>query len=236
MTETTTTDAATWQAFAEHARELLVRGYRLRLTMSNGKAMRAWVEGDAVVMSPVDADDWAAGTVEPVCGIDADYLVEWLTGARIDEREEPEGGALPVIVPEGGRHRTECYVREWIEFDEKDEAIVREAITNRLERREVLVGDWVRFPGDEWRRVSNVCHDGGVQTSRGGSYYLHSGGGASMSGSLDRPVPGDSLVALTTVKLARFWIFHHGIGGGSRGLGFRVPVRVWACVDPAPTS
>jgi hypothetical protein len=57
----------------EEAREALLAGRMLRYEVEPGHVMHVWHE-DSVVYAEAQMPAWSAGVVEPVCGIDRDFL------------------------------------------------------------------------------------------------------------------------------------------------------------------
>jgi hypothetical protein len=119
-------------------------------------------------------------------------------------------------------------------FDDRDAAIVAEREAELNKREGFRLGDWVRFADDRLRRISHIWPDG-VQTSDGGSYYLGNGY-VSMSGSLYRTVPNESLTLTDETRPGWVWIFHHDMHVAHNGVDVQIPFRVYTCNLPAPTS
>lgn len=117
-------------------------------------------------------------------------------------------------------------------FDAKDNEILDGKVAARRKLAGPLVGDYVRMPNGELERFS---HDWGkdIQTSKGGSFYLHKGGGAEFSGGLN-PAIAKSLIKDTgETKPATFWFFHHNNVQAHNGVYFQVDVPVYE-YDPHP--
>ena len=114
-----------------------------------------------------------------------------------------------------------------IAFDEKDAQILAERIRERAKIDRPCIGDFVRFPNGKLERFS---HDWGddLQTSPRGSFYLCKGGNADFSGGLNPSIPLDSLSITDEVIEADFWFFHHDWPGAHRGVGCKVPCRVYS--------
>ncbi|MDD2742036.1 MAG: hypothetical protein PHV02_07175 [Rhodocyclaceae bacterium] len=118
-----------------------------------------------------------------------------------------------------------------MQLDTKDQEIMVRRTADRNQIETPRKGDFVRFPTGEKERFSWLYADA-VQTSPGGSFFLHEGGGAEFSGSLHPSIPMDSLT-LSKEKLdGTFWFFHHGEAGAGRGVYFDVPCRVYQTTAP----
>lgn len=122
-------------------------------------------------------------------------------------------------------------------FDERDAALLaeRQQARNALSARfpHPCVGDAVTFADGKtgfvsylWDIESEPADTWGVQTSRGGSFYLCEGGGMSFSGGLDPSIPRAKFHEDGT-RTMRAWFFHHNISGAGRGVYFDVTVRHW---------
>lgn len=118
--------------------------------------------------------------------------------------------------------------------DDRDIADLAERQEARLNRREILVGDWVEFADGVTRRVSHVWSDTGPQTSDGGSWYLNVVGNGDFSGGLFGTVPFDTLTDTGELRPARFWFFHHNWAQAHNAVHADVNVRVWRCTEAAP--
>lgn len=111
-------------------------------------------------------------------------------------------------------------------FDAKDNELLDEKVAARRQRLGPLVGDYVRMPNGELERFS---YDWGrdIQTSKGGSFFLHGCGTAEFSGGLN-PAISKSLIKPTgETKPARFWFFHHNVVQAHNGVHFEVDVPVY---------
>jgi hypothetical protein len=86
------------------------------------------------------------------------------------------------------------------------------------------VGDFVLI-GDRAGRFSHDWGDG-MQWSEGGSFYL-SGQFVSFSGGLNPSIALADLTPVEETRLGSFWFFHHGCSGAARGVGARIPCRVF---------
>ena len=114
------------------------------------------------------------------------------------------------------------------EFDAKDQTIadIRRAHRDRIEGPRL--GDYVRFKTGQVERFSNRLTSS-LQTSpeKYGSYYLSDSGNTQFSGSLNPPIPLESLSLTEDSLSGEFWFFHHGEVGAHRGVRFTLPCRVY---------
>ena len=113
-------------------------------------------------------------------------------------------------------------------LDSKDQCIAKARYQERQRRAgKPLIGDWIILANGSWQRFSSeYAH--GLQTSKGGSFYLLSHGSASFSGGLDPEISRERIVASDEPPRAgRFWIFHHGEAGAGRRVDFTLPCKVW---------
>lgn len=117
----------------------------------------------------------------------------------------------------------------YYEFDEIDQKILEECVAARDKIDRPRIGDFVRFPTGQLERFSYDCGDR-LQTSpiRAGSFYLGRDGLASFSGSLNPPIPLDSVRLTDETLQGEFWFFHHNQVGAGRGVGFSIPCRVYS--------
>lgn len=94
-----------------------------------------------------------------------------------------------------------------------------------------IVGDFVRFPGeDKPRRFTHDWKDGGIQTTcanSNGDFYLSVDGFCDYSGSLDPCIPVDKLRDTGETKEGRVWFFSRELAGAHRGVYAFVPFRVY---------
>jgi hypothetical protein len=115
-------------------------------------------------------------------------------------------------------------------LDDIDAAAVEARRVARAKRTRPLVGDLVRLPGGELRRITYwlpksvqlTC----PQIARG-SFYLCRDGMADYSGPLDYPIPADRLHWTEGRALAEFWIFRHEEAKAHNGVSFDLDVPVW---------
>lgn len=128
-------------------------------------------------------------------------------------------------------------------MDDFNKGILSERQRARLQRREIMQGDFIR-KGDKLARVTHVWQGDGIPTDKataqttvfsddgeGGSFYLSSCGACSYSGSLESGVRLDHLRDTGETLKGRCWFFHHGISGGGRGVSGEVLCRVWELLD-----
>lgn len=116
-------------------------------------------------------------------------------------------------------------------LDDKDRAILANAIACREERRGPRMGDYVLFPTGEVERISHIF-DNHVQTSPSGSFAMCSEGFMEFSGGLN---PGVSKASLTLVLAdipGLAWIFHHGVVGPHRRVDVQIPCRAFLTTEP----
>lgn len=120
-------------------------------------------------------------------------------------------------------------------LDARDEALV----ARRIELRDAVptprVGDALRFPDGELRRISYLWGDGAQTTwpKEGGSFYL-GGSGCSYSGSLRPCVPLTSLTLTDETLELSAWVFHHDYMVAGGAVHVKIPCRVYECSVPAP--
>lgn len=93
------------------------------------------------------------------------------------------------------------------------------------------LGDIVYFENEQ-HRISH-SHSFGVQTSKGGSFYIGKGGEGTFSGSLDAPRLKEGFQLSPNTSKARFWMWdaHKGPGAGN-GLYIYLNVRAWTFINP----
>ena len=116
--------------------------------------------------------------------------------------------------------------------DERDLAMVAERMAAMDSREGPRVGDYVIFRDGT---VARFAHDWGdrLQTTPGGSFYLGNGY-LSMSGSLDRSIPKDSLTLTDQTREGSAWVFHHNMHQAHYGVAVRVPLRVFLTTEESP--
>ena len=110
-------------------------------------------------------------------------------------------------------------------FDAPDDAILtaRQAAFDAISGPRV--GDRILMLDGTEQRFSHRWDDG-MQTSRGGSFYLGNGY-LSFSGSLYPTVPFDKLVETNMTEMASAWFFHHDHHTAHNGVDVRIRVRVY---------
>lgn len=96
------------------------------------------------------------------------------------------------------------------------------------------VGSYVKFADGSYWRISHDWSDF-FQYSLGGSFFLHSSGHASFSGSLESPISYEPLTELEEFRLARFWFFSHNSAGAGRGVDCEFMIRVFKYEDRSVT-
>lgn len=111
-------------------------------------------------------------------------------------------------------------------FDAKDNEILDGKVAARRKLAGPLVGDYVRMPNGDLERFS---HDWGrdIQTTSGGSFFLHHGGTAEFSGGLNPAVLKSRIKDTGETKPAWFWFFHHDVVQAHNGVHFQVDVPVY---------
>lgn len=124
-------------------------------------------------------------------------------------------------------------------LDAVDQGLVEGRLAKMRDNPQPQVGDWVRFADGTERRISyhwtdGAGWDGGVQTSKGGSFHLGEHG-CSFSGSLYSSIPTEELRPTDERKDAAAWIFHHDFQVKDGGVYFDAPFRVWE-YDGQPNS
>lgn len=115
----------------EEAVQTIKAGARVRMTVGEGSedpVLIIWND-DGCVMSESVAG-WSAGVVEPVCGIESNFLLSYLAGklaldkillkageAIVAVWEKPEGGLLVRVRGEGGEWPLDVYPGEDVPVD-----------------------------------------------------------------------------------------------------------------------
>lgn len=122
------------------------------------------------------------------------------------------------------------------EFDERDKEILalRESLFNQMEGPRV--GDYLRTPDGMLR----FTHDWGdtIQTTvrpshpcNGDASFYLSEGHVSFSGSLNPGIAKDTLRDTGDKQDGSFWFFHHNDACAHNGVYFKIPCRVFECVN-----
>ena len=111
-------------------------------------------------------------------------------------------------------------------LDTRDQAIL-DARLEAWDRREgPRVGDFAIFADETIHRFSYDWHEDGIQTSKGGSYYLGDGY-MSMSGALDPCIKRERIHATDMIRYGTCWFFHHDYHTAGGGIDVLVPCRVY---------
>ncbi|MHB8618421.1 MAG: hypothetical protein ACYDAG_02440 [Chloroflexota bacterium] len=118
-------------------------------------------------------------------------------------------------------------------FDHTDAAILGKRMAVFDARPGPRVGDYVIMPDGGKERFSHDWgDDDGLQTARGGSFYLGDGY-ASFSGTLNPIIKRNRLIDTGAREDARFWFFHHDHHIGHNGVDVEAPVRVFVVSNAA---
>ena len=112
-------------------------------------------------------------------------------------------------------------------FDDRDQAILTQRLSQWNQRAGPRVGDFVRFPDGSLHRFTHAWDDG-LQTAPAGhgSYYLGEGF-CSYSGSLDPLIPSTRIHATDATEDGRIWFFHHDYWCAHNGVVAMIPCRVY---------
>lgn len=120
------------------------------------------------------------------------------------------------------------------EVDEIDLELLKNRIIERNKILVPLVGDFVIFPNNKYRRFT---YDWGndIQTTVGPdrscygdeSFYLESDGYSSFSGSLDHAIMKDKLILTNEIRNGSFWFFHHDHPCAHSAVRVNVPCKVY---------
>ncbi|WP_298938010.1 hypothetical protein [uncultured Ruegeria sp.] len=91
------------------------------------------------------------------------------------------------------------------------------------------VGDFVVMPDGS---VERCCQDAvhGMQTTDGGSFFVHASGKGSFSGALNRPQLWEYFQDAGETRLGKFWFFSHNYAGPGRRVDVFLPCRVFQLV------
>ena len=116
-----------------------------------------------------------------------------------------------------------------VEPDFKDQAIAELRINEWNKDTDPRVGDYVIMPDGTFERFSYRWPEG-LQTSKGGSFYLGTGY-ASFSGGLNPSIPNEKIQGTTEKKTGTFWIFHHDYMTAFNSVGVRAECRVYKVVS-----
>jgi hypothetical protein len=116
---------------------------------------------------------------------------------------------------------------------ERDLQVAQLAQEHRLARTTPELGDYVRFPGNHYRRLSVSYGDGEAWQcevrERTCGFYLHADGTSHCSvGSMSAfTLPGSSLTPSHDLRPADVWMFSNGRVEAHHGTYLTITVRVW---------
>ena len=122
------------------------------------------------------------------------------------------------------------------DLDPTDWAYLNVVLTRYNAQMDTLprVGDWLRFPSGEFRRVASVWSDHGLQPCGRGSASFYFGKGiddayVSHSGGLDPELTFSqySFALSPDTRAGVVWFFKGGIARAHNGVYVRVPFRVF---------
>lgn len=121
-------------------------------------------------------------------------------------------------------------VRPTQAIKEKDFRLLQERIKAReaMEDRPT-VGDWVRLPHGELRRISHDWDDAYQLTTgeKAGSFHMFNDGVCSFSGSLHPKVKASHFASTQERINGSCWFFSNDWVGAHRGVYVEAPFRVW---------
>ena len=125
-------------------------------------------------------------------------------------------------------------------LDAIDTEIVANITADWLDRAngKPRVGDFVEYADGSLKRCCNDTGNG-QQVTKAIERDYHAGrfGCVHYSGGLESDIPWTQLVEQKgEVRPGRFWIFHHGVGGGGRGIEFFMPCRVFSVLEKPKQS
>ena len=109
-------------------------------------------------------------------------------------------------------------------MNEVNREIARKRMMNREKLTGIQVGDLVERKNGKIHRVAHIWADDDIQTSPGGSVYMHQNGAGSFSGGLD---PSIQVEPTSRKNLASFWFFDSDRPGAGRGVEFQMMVRIY---------
>lgn len=121
--------------------------------------------------------------------------------------------------------------------DERDKAMLHQRIRAWNGRSGPRVGDYVRFSDGVLHRFSYHWRDGegwdgGIQTSKGGSFHFGDGY-MSFSGGLDPCIPTETITPTAETMRGAVWFFHHGYAHAHSAVYARIPCRVYETALPS---
>ena len=115
-----------------------------------------------------------------------------------------------------------------VDPDFKDQAIAELRIGEWNKDPDPRVGDYVIMPDGSYERFS-YRWDEGLQTSRGGSFYLGTGY-SSFSGGLNPSIPNEKIQRIPEIRVGVFWFFHHDYATAHNSVGVRAECRVYRVI------
>lgn len=124
--------------------------------------------------------------------------------------------------------KTEIFKDHVIAPDFKDQAIAELRIEEYNKDNDPRIGDYVIMPDGTFERFSYNWGNG-LQTSRGGSFYLGTGY-ASFSGGLNPSIPNEKIQKTDEKKIGVFWFFHHDYMTAANSVGVRAECRVYRVI------
>lgn len=116
-------------------------------------------------------------------------------------------------------------INHLVDPDAKDVEILAKREREWNERQGPRVGDFVQI-GERLGRFSHDWGSTGLQWSECGSFYL-GGSWVEFSGGLNPTIPREKLTQTDRTQDGTFWFFHHAQSGAHRGVGCRIPCRVF---------
>lgn len=116
--------------------------------------------------------------------------------------------------------------RQSATIDARDRAILARRLALWDLREGPRVGDFAIFADGTTHRFSYDWGESGIQTSKGGSYYLGEGY-MSMSGGLDPEIKRERIHDTDETRLGSCWFFHHDYRTAGGGVDVLVPCRVF---------
>jgi hypothetical protein len=109
--------------------------------------------------------------------------------------------------------------------------LIKQRIENRKQFTNILVGDYIHYLDGRIERTTYIWEDSAQAGGGSGSYYMSKSGYGSYSGGLNSGLPLNKLKATNDFKPALFWLFSEDWSGGSRGVYFYCPVRIWQEIE-----
>lgn len=105
--------------------------------------------------------------------------------------------------------------------------LIADRIKTRQKFEQILVGDYIEYLDGRIERTTYIWENSAQAGGGSGSYYMSKAGYGSYSGGLNEGLPLSNLEKTNEFKPALFWLFSDDWSGGSRGVYFYCPVRVW---------